>query len=103
MEMKKPCCAGSVARMVGRITLPDGLEVGILNLEDILKEVADLQLADAARIRKELLERARSCNYITASVEEKYAEGLYRAYEQRQTGTTQFGGISWKTKRPQQR
>lgn len=86
MEMKKPCCAGDVARMVGRITFPDGLEVGVLNLEDILKAVAELQLADPASIKKELLERAKSCNYITASVEEKYAEALYRAYEQRQAG-----------------
>ena len=83
MQMKKPCCAGDVARMVGRITLPDGLEVGILNLEDILKEVADMKLSDAASIKKELLERAKSCNYITASVEEKYAEALYKEYQKR--------------------
>ncbi len=83
MEAKKPCCAGDVARMVGRITFPDGLEIGVLNLETILKEVAELKLADAAGIKKELLERAKSCNYITASVEEKYAEALYKAYQQR--------------------
>lgn len=83
MEMKKPCCAADVARMAGRITFPDGLQVGVLNLEDILKEVAELQLAEAASIKKELLERAKSCNYITTSVEEKYAEALYKEYQKR--------------------
>ena len=46
MQRERPCCPAAAARLVKKLTLPDGFQVGILNLESILKEVADLELAD---------------------------------------------------------
>jgi hypothetical protein len=43
------------ARKIKKLTLPDGFRVGISNLDNILKEVADLKLTDTQSIKKELL------------------------------------------------
>ncbi|MDD5094940.1 MAG: hypothetical protein PHV74_11265 [Dehalococcoidia bacterium] len=68
--------------MIKKLTLPDGSQVGIVNLESILREVADLKQVGAATIKKELLERAKACNYIAPAAEEKYAKALFREYKQ---------------------
>jgi len=52
MATEKPCCVEAAARMVKKLTLPDGFQVGILNLESILKGVADLKLVDNETIKK---------------------------------------------------
>jgi len=66
--------------MIKKITLSDGCQVGIANLEDILQEVADLKLEEPAAIKKELLERTKAYNYVAAPVEQEYANALFAEY-----------------------
>jgi hypothetical protein len=78
--MEKPCCEAAAARMTKKLTLPDGFQVGILNLESILKEVAELKLSNAEAIKRELLERVKAHNYVVSSAEHEYSVALFREY-----------------------
>ena len=80
MSEQRPCCAAAAARVVKKLTLLDGFQVGIANLESILKEVADLKLIDAEAIKKELLERVKAHNYVASDTEYDYSTALFRAY-----------------------
>jgi len=84
MTGEKPCCPTAAARMIRKLTLPGG-EVGIVNLEGILKEVIDLKLVDDETIRKELLKRVKIYNYIAPGAGNEYSEALFNEY-QRQYG-----------------
>lgn len=86
MQREKPCCPAAAARMVKKLTLPDGFQVGILNLESILKEVADLKLADDEAIKKELLQRVKIYNYVALAADNDYSETLLKEYKR------QYGG-----------
>jgi len=66
--------------MIKKLVLPGG-EVGIVNLEGILKEVADLKLADNEAIKKELLKRVKIYNNVAPSAETDYARALLKEYE----------------------
>ena len=81
MQREKPCCLEAAARMVKRLTFPDGIQVAISNLEDILKEVADLRLADDEAIGKELLNRVKIHNYVPPTAEPSYCEALFGEYK----------------------
>lgn len=81
MTGEKPCCAAAAARMIKKLVLPGGIQVGISNLENILKEVAQLKLADDEAIKKELLERVKIYNYVPHSVESDYSKALLKEYE----------------------
>jgi hypothetical protein len=81
MENQKPCCAAAAARMIKKLVLPGGLQVGISNLENILKEVAQLKLADDEAIKKELLQRVKIYNYVPPSAESDYSKALLKEYE----------------------
>jgi len=81
MQREKPCCPAAAARMVKRLTLPDGFQVGILNLENILKEIADLKLADDEAIKKELLQRVKIYNYVVFAADNDYSETLLKEYK----------------------
>ena len=85
MTDAKPCCPAAAARMVKKLTLPDGSQVGIVNLENILKEVADLKLVDNEAIKKELLKRVKIYNYVPPAADNEYSEALLKEY-QRQCG-----------------
>lgn len=80
MTDAKPCCAAAAARMIKKLVLADG-EVGIVNLENILKEVADLKLADEEAIKKGLLQRVKIYNYVAPSAEADYAKALLGEYK----------------------
>jgi len=80
MTDTKPCCAAAAARMVKKLALPHG-EVGIVNLENILREVADLKLADDEAIKKELLKRVKIYNYVAPGAEADYAKALLGEYK----------------------
>ncbi len=69
------------ARVVKRITLPDGFRVGIVNLDAILKEVADLKLADLSAIKSELLKRTEILNYVPSGARDDYATALLYEYQ----------------------
>jgi len=85
MTDAKPCCPAAAARMVKKLVLPGGFQVGISNLENILKEVADLKLVDNETIKKELLKRVKIYNYMAPSADNEYSEALFNEY-QRQYG-----------------
>ena len=80
MTGEKPCCAAAAARMVKKLTLLDGSQVGIVNLENILKEVADLKLVDDEAIKKELLQRVKIYNYVAPGAEADYSKALLKEY-----------------------
>ena len=80
MTGEKPCCAAAAARMVKKLVLPGGFQVGIANLENILKEVADLRLADDEAIKKELLQRVKIYNYVAPGAEADYSKALLKEY-----------------------
>ncbi len=60
--------------------LRDGFQVGILNLDNILKEVADPKLVDAETIKGELLKRVKIHNYIASGAETDYSAALFQEY-----------------------
>ena len=78
--MERPCCDVAAARMIRKLTLPNGVQVGILNLEGILQEVADLKLVDAEAIKKELLKRVKIYNYVAPGAEDSYSQALFKEY-----------------------
>ena len=71
--------------MVKKLTLPDDSQVGIVNVESILKEVANLKLADDSAIKKELLQRVKIYNYVAPGADNEYSEALFNDY------TRQYG------------
>ena len=85
MPEEKPCCAAAVARMVQKLTLPDGLQVGILHLDNIIKDVADLKLVDVEAIKGELLKRIKIHSYVASGAETDYSAALFQEYR-RQLG-----------------
>ena len=82
MTGEEPCCPAAAARMIKRLALPGGFQVGIANLENILKEVADLRLADDEAIKKELLKRVKIYNYVAPGTEADYSKALLKEYKQ---------------------
>ena len=80
MTDTKPCCPAAAARMIKKLALPSGFQVGIVNLGDILKEVADLKLVDDETIKRELLRRVKIYNYVAPGAEADYSEALLKAY-----------------------
>jgi len=80
MESQKPCCAAAAAGMIKKLVLPSG-EVGIVNLESILKAAVDMNLADDNAIKKELLNRVKIYNYVAPSTDNEYSEALLEAYK----------------------
>jgi hypothetical protein len=82
MESEKPCCPAAAAKMMKKLVLPGGFQVGIANLENILKEVVDLRLADDEAIKKELLQRVKIYNYVAPSAEADYSKALLKEYKQ---------------------
>ena len=67
--------------MLKKLVLPGGFQVGIANLENILKEVADLRLADDEAIKKELLKRVKTYNYVPPAADNEYSEALFNEYK----------------------
>jgi hypothetical protein len=80
MTDAKPCCAAAAARMVKKLVLPDGSQVGIVNMENILREIADLKLANDNAIKKELLRRVKIYNYVAPTAEADYSRALLGEY-----------------------
>ncbi|MDH4268834.1 MAG: hypothetical protein OEV52_00785 [Dehalococcoidia bacterium] len=80
MESEKPCCPAAAARMMKKLVLPGGFQVGIANLDDILKEVAESKLADDNAIRKELIKKVKIYNYVAPSADHEYSEALFNEY-----------------------
>ena len=88
MPEEKPRSAPNTTGKIKKLTLPDGFRVGIMNLDNILKEVADLKLTDTNAIKTELLALVKTCNYVASSAENEYAAALFKEY-QRQWGKSE--------------
>ena len=80
MGKQQFCCAAAAARATKQLTLPDGFQVGIINLDTVLREVADLKLVDTEAIKKELLKRVKICNYVASSADYDYSRALFQEY-----------------------
>ena len=91
MTGEKPCCPAAAARMMKKLTLADGSQVGIANLEDILKEVAGLKLTNGNAIKKELLKKVKIYNYVASSADNEYTEALFSEYKRQYSGIQREG------------
>ena len=83
MSEERPCCAPDPSGKVKKLTLPDGFQVGIINLDNILLAVSDLKLADAKAIKAELLRKVAIRNYIASGAEAEYAVALFQEYKRK--------------------
>ena len=83
MPEEKPRRDADAGRNIKKLTLPDGFRAGILNLDNILKEVVELSLTDSEVIKLELLERVKSCNYVPSSAESEYSAALFLEYQRK--------------------
>jgi hypothetical protein len=81
--MDKPKPGYETGGAIKKLRLPDGLQVGIKNLDAILKEVADLKLNDNETIKTELLGRVKAYNYVPSAAEHEYSTALYREYRRK--------------------
>ena len=68
---------------IKKLALPDGSRVGIVDLDNILREVAGLKLSDVKTIKEELLKKADTKNYIPSRAKKEYATALFREYERK--------------------
>jgi len=75
-----PCCQLDAARKVKRIFL-DGTPIGISRFDEIIKEVASLDLEDEVQIKNELIVRIKKYNYVPSTAEEDYAEAAFEVYQ----------------------
>ncbi|UCD08694.1 MAG: hypothetical protein JSU79_10090, partial [Dehalococcoidales bacterium] len=69
------------------LTLPNGLQAGITGLDDILEEVASLDLVDPEAIKVELLAKVKIKNFVASGVEKEYAEALLVEYQHKYDGS----------------
>ena len=83
MSEDKPGGNAGTANNIKKLTLPDGFRVGIKNLDNILKDVADLKQSDSGVIKAELLKRVKACNYVARSAENEYSIALFQEYERK--------------------
>ena len=82
MEKQQFCCEDAATRATKQLTLPDGFQVGIINLDTILKEVAELKLTDVEAIKNELLKRVKTYNYVASGAAYDYSVALFLEYKQ---------------------
>ena len=53
-----------------------------MNLDTIIREVAELKLTDTEALKTELLERVKARNYVPSGAEYDYSVALLREYRQ---------------------
>lgn len=68
--------------MAGDISMINvgGTQIGLIGLTEILEEVKAMQLQEELEIKKNLLTKAKTRNYIPSSQEEDYGRSLVREY-----------------------
>jgi len=79
MDMPEKKKSGNITKL----TLSDGLQVGILDLDRILQEVSELNLSDNQSIGKELIDRVKEDNYVAKSAEKEYVPALIHEYQKK--------------------
>lgn len=84
LSSQAPCCCGAdPEKVVKKLTLPDGFQVGAVNLDRTLEEVAATKLAEVNVIKAELLKRFAKENYVPSCAEDEYATALFREYKRK--------------------
>ena len=83
MTLEKSGYDADDKKKIKKLILPDGFRVGVINLDNIFKEVDRLKLTDADTIKKELLARVKSSNYVVPGAEEDYSTALFREYQRK--------------------
>lgn len=84
ISSQAPCCCGAdPEKVVKKLTLPDGFQVGAINLDHTLEEVAAMKLAEVNAIKTELLKRFAKENYVPSCAEDEYSTALFREYKQK--------------------
>lgn len=73
------CCGVRIEEIPHAIDV-EGIQVGILGLEEAIEEVKRLRLENEEQMKRELLDRVNRRNYIPAGREEAYREALWREY-----------------------
>ena len=74
-------CGGMVPKAGGvrQITV-DGKEVGIYELDLILKQVADMELSGPVQVKEALLSAVKGANYVPTKKAGAYEDALYDEY-----------------------
>lgn len=73
-------CTCSMMPSNVRIIKVGGSDVGIVDLEKIIREVYFLKIEDEAAVREKLLEKIKANNFIPADRQNLYSEALLREY-----------------------
>jgi hypothetical protein len=77
------CCASDPGKAATKLTLPDGFQVGVIHIDNVLKEVAAMKLAEASTIKTELMKRFAKENYVPSCAADEYSAALFREYKQK--------------------
>lgn len=76
--MSRPCCA----KMQGlKIINVDGMEVGLIGLDNIFLEVYLSGVEDEDILKEELFKKVREKNYMSEKLKSQYATALLREYK----------------------
>ncbi len=84
-DIMRGCCGG--IKGLKRLTLPDGMQIAIVGLDDILAAVYAEGRQANAQTAEQILERVAARNYIPSSGRQEYQDALlteYRRYVARQ-------------------
>ena len=68
---------------IRQVTLGNGIQVGIENLDAIIDRVAEKQIEDEEALGAALLILVKECNYVPESAEGMYARALVKVYEKK--------------------
>jgi hypothetical protein len=74
-----PCCTNEALRRIKQIRI-NGILTGIAMLEKSITEVKALKIADRAGVKKELMDRVKTYNYIPGSAYDAYADAVLQEY-----------------------
>jgi hypothetical protein len=75
MDDKLSPCAADALQQVRQITV-DGKQVGIVRLDETIRDVQALGLPGEDEIRTALMQRIAACNYIPAPAADAYARSI---------------------------
>ena len=76
--MQGTCCPGKTN--VRRIRV-GGLEIGIAELESVIKNALEMRDSDDEEIRRILLEQIKIYNYVPKSAEREYADAVWTEFQ----------------------
>jgi hypothetical protein len=74
---------------IQKLTFPNGIQVGIMNLDIILGEVSSLEIIDPESIKAELLARLKVRNFVAPGMENDYASALLEEYRNKHDNSGQ--------------